>query len=86
MDSESFSEEEIIRGQNGYLPGDVTENIQRTITKNFYINEEQNYFIQKDPAIKHDEEIQILPAPTVTTINMAAERIVDNPSKVFFFR
>jgi hypothetical protein len=28
----------------------------------------------------HDQEIQNLPAPTVTTINMPTERIIDNPS------
>ncbi|CAF3441613.1 unnamed protein product [Rotaria sp. Silwood1] len=63
----------------------IETNIQRNITKNFYINEEQNYFIQKEPLIEtsnflHDQEIQRLPGPTVTTVNMAAERITDNPN------
>lgn len=66
-------------------------NIERNITKNYYINEEQNYFIQNEPAIQHDQSVQSLPAPTVTTVNMAAERMADNPSKilsidVFFFQ
>ncbi|CAF5079768.1 unnamed protein product, partial [Rotaria sp. Silwood1] len=43
------------------------------------------YFIQKEPLIEtsnrlHDQEIQRLPGPTVTTVNMAAERITDNPN------
>lgn len=60
----------------------VETNIHRNITKNYYINEEQNYFIQKDPSIEHNQEIQRLSGPTVTTVNMAAERIADNPSKI----
>lgn len=93
-DSESYSEEEFTRGRlpitvindksaggGGVVTENVETNIQRNITKNYYINEEQNYFIQKDPPIQHDQEIQRLPAPTVTTINMAAERITDNTSK-----
>ena len=85
FDSESLSEEEMLRGKNGRRAGGVAENIetniQRNITKNYYINEEQNYFVQQDPAIQHNQEIiQSLPAPTVTTVNMAAERIADNPS------
>jgi len=63
----------------------IETNIHRNITKNYYINEEQNYFIQKDPTIElHDQDIQRLPGPTVTTVNMAAERITDNPSKIHF--
>ncbi|CAF1184354.1 unnamed protein product [Rotaria sordida] len=72
------------------LSGDVKENvetnIQRNITKNYYINEEQNYFIPKEPLIEtsnrlqHDQDIQRLPGLTVTTVNMAAERITDNPN------
>ncbi|CAF3299745.1 unnamed protein product [Rotaria sp. Silwood2] len=63
----------------------IETNVQRNITKNFYINEEQNYFIQKDPLIEtsnhlHDQEIQTVPGLTVTTVNMAAERITDNPN------
>ncbi|UJR09262.1 hypothetical protein I4U23_013508 [Adineta vaga] len=63
----------------------VETNIHRNITKNYYINEEQNYFMQSDPKVQsiertHDPEVQRLPAPTVTTINMAAERITDNPN------
>lgn len=59
----------------------LEKNVHRNITKNFYVDEEQNYFIQKD----HDQEVQRLPGPTVTTINMAAERVSDNPSKRFIF-
>jgi hypothetical protein len=67
--------------------GGVTENIQtnveRNITKNYIINEERNYYVQKEPIIEtnnrvHDQEIQRLPGPTLTTVNMAAERITDN--------
>ncbi|CAF1004012.1 unnamed protein product [Rotaria magnacalcarata] len=65
---------------------DIETNVQRNITKNYYINEEQNYFIQNDPSLRetsnhlHDQEIQRLPGPTVTTVNMAAERIAENPN------
>jgi hypothetical protein len=70
--------------------GGITENYEHNITKNYIINEGQNYYIQKDPVIEttnrvHDQVVQTLPAPTVTTINMAAERIADNPSKFFRF-
>lgn len=74
-------------------PDDIIENVEtnihRNITKNYYINEEQNYFIQNDPSVQstntlHDQEVQRLPGPTVTTINMAAERIADNPSEIYF--
>ncbi len=58
----------------------IETNIQRNITKNFFINEEQNYFVQKEVPIQHEQEVQRFPAPTVTTINMAAERMADNPS------
>ncbi len=86
-DSGSLSEEDISRGKGARSMGGVTENIetnvQRNITRNYYINEEQNYFIQQEPAIQHEQVIQSLQAPTVTTVNMAAERIADNPSKDF---
>ena len=69
----------------GGIKENIETNIERNITKNYIINEERNYFIQKEPVAEsavrlHDQEIQHLPAPTVTTINMAAERITDDPS------
>ena len=133
-DSESVSEEEIIRGKKGHRGGgggvitrvdeviragggarrggggvitqvdevirtggggaaraggmneSLETNVERNITKNYYINEEQNYFIQNEPAVQHDQVIQSLPAPTITTVNMAAERVADNPSKVLSIR
>ncbi|CAF1422602.1 unnamed protein product [Adineta steineri] len=72
-----------------YSDGGVVENVEtnvhRKITKNYYINEEKNYFIQNEPKVEieeslHNQEVQRLPGPTVTTINMAAERITDNPN------
>ncbi|CAF0842388.1 unnamed protein product [Adineta ricciae] len=72
---------------NAYDPGteNIETNIHRNITKNYYINEEKNYFIESDPKVEsvergHDPEVQTLPPPIVTTINMAAERITDNPN------
>ncbi|CAF3464761.1 unnamed protein product [Rotaria socialis] len=71
---------------SGGVKENIETNVQRNITKNYYINEEQNYFIQNDPPLRetsnhlHDQEIQRLPGPTVTTVNMAAERIAENPN------
>ena len=78
---------------NAYDPGteNIETNIHRNITKNYYINEEKNYFIDSDPKVEsveraHDPEVQTLPPPIVTTINMAAERITDNPSEIFVMK
>lgn len=65
----------------------ITENIEHNITKNYIINEERNYLVKREPkadlvAIAHDQQVQHLPGPTVTTINMAAERVTDNTSKI----
>lgn len=75
--------DEVIRTGGG--GGSKVENVERNITKNYFINEEQNYFIQNEPAVQHDQVIQSLPAPTITTVNMAAERIADNPSNILFY-
>ena len=74
----------------GGIKENIETNIERNITKNYIINEERNYFIQKEPVAEppvrlHDQEVQHLPAPTVTTINMAAERIADDPSSCASF-
>ena len=67
----------------GAIKENVETNIERNITKNYIINEERNYYVQQDPIIEtsnpvHNQEVQLLPGPTVTTVNMAAERITDN--------
>lgn len=67
----------------------IETNVERNITKNYIINEERNYYIQNEPVLEpaspvHDPEIQRLPAPSVTTINMAAERLADDPSQTTF--
>jgi hypothetical protein len=35
--------------------------------------------------MKHNQEIQTLPTPIVITVNMADERIINEPSKFFSF-
>jgi hypothetical protein len=69
---------------------DSIEPIERNVRKNYIINEIENYYIQQNPSydeyhMKHNQEIQTLPGPTITIINMAAERITDDPSKSFVF-
>jgi hypothetical protein len=69
----------------GAIKENIETNIERNITKNYIINEERNYYVQQEPIVEvsqpvHDQAVQLLPGPSVTTINMAAERITDNTS------
>ncbi len=59
---------------------DLTENIERNMKKN-YIQQSPSY---DEYHIKHNQKIQTLPGPTITIINMAVERITDDPSKSLF--
>jgi hypothetical protein len=68
----------------------VSDKTTDDMTKNNIINETQNDYIQKDLSrnkydIKHNQEIQTFSGSTIITINMAAERIIEDPSRFFLF-
>ncbi len=69
---------------------DASDRTMGNIRKNYVINRTQNYYIQRNSShnnypLKHNQDVQTLPGPTIKIINMAAERITDDPSKIFLF-